>query len=57
MQGSIDHVTPLRARIAKRFRKNSRSFRDYEAGKRLLADLPPGEYEDAIHELAKYLGI
>lgn len=57
MQGSIEHATQLRVRLAKRFRKNSRSFRDYEAGKRLLADLPPGEYEDAIRELTKYLGL
>ncbi len=57
MQGRVEHVAQLRARLAKRFRKNSRSFRDYEAGKRLLEDLPPVEYEDAIRELTKYLGL
>ena len=34
---------------------HSRNWHDYQAGKRLLVELDPDEYERGLHELAKYL--
>jgi hypothetical protein len=42
---------------AARLRRRSGSWREYEAGKHLLAGLPADEYEKGIRELAEYLGI
>lgn len=36
-------------------RAGSRNWRDYEEGKRIVADVMPDDYERGIEELAAYL--
>ncbi|MDA8122266.1 MAG: hypothetical protein M0Z38_06845 [Deltaproteobacteria bacterium] len=41
--------------VLARLPRGSRSWIDYERGKRLLVDLPPDEYERGLIELTEYL--